>query len=266
MLFSNSKAKQQPVMRTGFTKYKHINETCEERLTRIEHLFDAYLGIRTQLKKHTIADLDVLLEEQFKATICKTPHPLSQFEDENLSSLGEDEFVTEEDIVRVYQITDKKVIQSLVEKEKESINYGMDQEYQNSLDQNSPTEEDKVASFLSEYKSMSKKDKKELFSDNYKKMSLEEKMAIYDDEEAKFQAQVAAEVYDDRVYIIFESKDGKYVSGQTMQIGLFCALEAMLFIAQCDEMTENDWNLSASYFQQYLEALVWSGWIEDSNV
>lgn len=63
------------------------------------------------------------------------------------------------------------------------------------------------------------------------------------------------------INIVFESVDGKYISGQTLQ-GESKIISALLFVLDV-EITEEDCDIYDEWFQQYLEALVWAGYITD---
>ena len=90
-------------MSTSYTMIQYTEETHSECLVRMERLFQRYLAIKDNLHQHTLDGLDELFKERFRATVFRNPLPLSKFNDHNLSSLGKDEFVTEEDIVREYR-------------------------------------------------------------------------------------------------------------------------------------------------------------------
>jgi hypothetical protein len=40
-------------------------------------------------------------------------------------------------------------------------------------------------------------------------------------------------------------------------------IEAILLITICEELNEANYKIEDSWFQQYLQALVWGGWIEE---
>ena len=280
---SNKKLKAK-VRRTWYTMIHHGTETYDERIARMEYLFQQYLEVKDKIYKHTIDDLDALLKERFLATEFIPPLPLSQFDDYGLSSLGEEEFITEEDIVKIYQINDAKIIETLSEKEKKSIGYqeelseddviklyqitdakaigallSIDKKVKYSFYGESLSEEGKRTSFYDYYEGMLEQEKNAMFSENYKNMSMEEKYAIYD-------KHLKDELKIKNIYIIYESKDGKYISGGTMQGGSFTELDAVLLIAEYGPVPEAEWDIEDSWFQQYLEALVWAGWIRMDDV
>ena len=46
-------------------------------------------------------------------------------------------------------------------------------------------------------------------------------------------------------------------------MGSFKELEAVLLIAMSDPLTEADFDIKDHWHQEYLEALVWGGWIKE---
>ena len=233
---------------TSYTLRKHQNETKEERLKRIEYLFKQFLKIKDPLPLYTVDELDTVLKEKFNVTIIGEPLPLSQFEEYGLSSLSEDEAVTEEDIVRIYQFKDTEVNAFLKEQEKKSLFYesrafedvqGELQEYYEDIVSGEDDIGDRL--FPNGFEGLSKK---EIFTILY------DYFFNYDD---------------GPLTIILESKDGRHITGYTEQNESSTLVSALLSITTSEPPAKKDYDMTDRYFQQYLEALVWGGWIKDQD-
>ena len=230
---------------TAYTLLKYKGETDEERLDRMERLFKQFLKIKDQLPLYTVDGLDTFLKQRFNVTVIDNPLPLSQHEEDELNSLGEDEFVTEEDIVRIYQFKDEAVNTFLQEQEKRSHFYESNefedvQDFLQECYEDIITGRDDIGDelFPNGLEGISKK---EVFNILYKE--------FFD--------------YDDGpLTIILESKDKNYITGYTMTNSSSTLVSALLLITTTKPPSGNDCNIEDSWFQQYLEALEWGGWIE----
>ena len=233
---------------TSYTLLKHQDETKEERLERMEYLFKQFLKIKDQLPLYTVGELDTVLKEKFNVTIIDEPLPLSQFEEYELNSLGEDEAVTEEDIVRIYQFKDTEVNTFLKEQEKKSLFYES-REFEDV--------QDELQEYYEDILSGEDDIGESLFPNGFENLSKEEIFTILYDDFINYD--------DGPLNIILESKDGCHITGYTGINESSTLVSALLFITTNQAPTEKDYDIKDSWFQEYLEALVWGGWIEDKD-
>ena len=235
---------------TTYTLRKYENETAEERLKRMNHLLKQFLKIKDQIPHYTVDELDSELKERFNVIVIENPLPLSKHKEDELSSLGEDDYVTEEDIVRIYQFKDAEVNSFLRKQEKkwlfcefeefEDVQDFLQEEYENMI----AGEDDNVDEYLFP-NGLDGLSKKEIFTILYKD--------FFD--------------YDDGpTTVVLESKDKQHITGYTMINEGSTLISALLFITTTEVPKSKDYDIEDNWFQEYLEALYGEAGLKNSSL
>lgn len=167
---------------------KYPNENKNERIKRINKLFEKYKEIKGTFYKHSIVEIGNVLKNKYLA---------KEIVDDTYFGLINDPMVNVDNIVKMYRIDEPRILDCLF----------------------TPEEKDAQC------------ETNELCGGN--------------------EGQ--------HIHIMFESTDGEYISAQTLQ-GESKVISALLFVLDT-EITDEDCDIYDEWFQQYLEALVWAGYI-----